>query len=142
MKRNIYHVLNDFGTHMERKPLYTTISFVDDVHIYFKIVYDTTSYTPASHASGDWNEHTGGFGARGMAKVWITRDEETKLPKFILFNENIYTNPHLMPDRNIAKDFLKARLNYFETEANVRFGSEEIELDRKTLYHAMQLGMK
>lgn len=142
MKRNIYHVLNDFGTHMKRKPLYTTIGFVDDVHIYFNIVYDKTSYIPESHIPGDWNEHSGGFGAKAVAKVWVTCDEKTKHPKFILFNDNIYTNPYLTPNKNIAQEFFKARLDYFGSETDIHLGSEEIELDRKTLYHAMKLAMK
>ena len=142
MKRNIYHVLNDFGTHMKRKPLYTTIGFVDDVHIYFNIVYDKTSYIPESHIPGDWNEHSGGFGAKAVAKVWVTCDEKTKHPRFVLFNDNIYTNPYLTPNKNIAQEFFKARLDYFGSKTNIHLGSEEIELDRKTLYHAMKLAMK
>lgn len=131
---NIYHILNIFNKKFGMEPEIIKMGFVSEHHIYLKMVYG--DYDESKPLWGDSITHKGkNF---GMVKIWVTRNEKTKKPEFILWKDKgIYVNSFTMPDYEMAKQFQKSAYEMADNKVDFWINKYDIEISNKLLNQAI-----
>lgn len=133
---NIYKKLNEFNAILGKSPKYK-ISMVADKHIYIKMIYKENI------TENDVNLPKGlDSGIRckdlyGMAKIFVTRNPITNEPRFILFNDSIYTNKYIMPNVNDIKKFEEAHAKYVDNDNIRKIKDYDVTLSKKLVNDAI-----
>ena len=135
--RNLHEIINGFNAvfgHEGKIRAYTP----SNGHLFFRICYDIPT-TPEKQA---------GWGSRiaypnaientlnyAMVKIWVEHDKTKphSRPKFTLWFDNIYCNPYIMPDYDLAVKLGEAREEYFGGYGNVLIGQENVYIPNKLL---------
>lgn len=142
-KVNIYRVLNEFNSVFGEKPISIKPSMVSESHIFIKMIYNENVNIPANHIENDWNQFAGCGKNCGMAKIWVTRNERTKVPEFILWHENIYINRHLMPDRDKAQRFCEAVRKFSgDCLAGLMLSQKQVTMSNRMLQQFIDMSME
>ncbi len=135
--KNLHEIINGFNAVFghEGKIRANTPS---DGHLFFQICYDIP--TPPDKQIGWGNrmafphaiENTINY---AMIKIWVERDKTKPYsrPKFTLWFDNIYCNPYVMPDHDLAVQLGKAREEYFDGPCGVLLGKEDVYIPNKLL---------
>ena len=131
--KNIYEIINNFNHIFGEQPISIKPEMIMGVHVYIKILYDNNVDIPANKIPNDWNEHSNSGQNYGMVSIWVTRNEKTKEPELILFNENIYINHYTMPDKEKATRFSQARKDFAGSYINLAVGSQKVTFSNKML---------
>lgn len=139
---NVYRVLNEFNNIFGQKPISIKPSMIDKCHIYLKMIYDEDVDISATHIKNDWNEFENCGKNCAMAKIWVTRDESTNKPAFILWYDNIYTNPYLMPDEQKADKFYDARGKLSGCLAGLICGKQQVTMSKRMLMSFIKMTMQ
>ena len=136
--RNLYEIINGFNA-MYGHDCKLIIGSPSEGHLYFKLDYNIKT---SPGAQGRWGSAavsplnaTNDVENYAMTRIWIQHDnaKPASRPKFILWYDNIYCNPYIMPDYNLAKELGKARVEYFGSQANVLINKEEVYISNKLL---------
>lgn len=135
--RNLHEIINGFNTVFGHEGK-IRVNTPSDGHLFFPIRYDIP--TPPEKQNG-WGsrlafpnavENTINY---AMIKIWVERDKTKPYsrPKFTLWFDNIYCNPFIMPDHDLAVKLEDAREEYFKGPCNVIIGKEEVYIPNKLL---------
>lgn len=155
---NIHEILNDFEQHFPYKRISTKIS-----HIYESMILIEVQLPPKRLERLDtkWNkyidtdvilqeQHENYY----MLKLWIHRDQRGSFEQpsdweLILFKDNIYTNPYVMPDPDVSQAFFRAKETWMNSLADKLFTQYKIKLSdrqlaqtRKKAEHVLHLHLK
>lgn len=137
-KVNIYQVLNRFNHLFGEQPVKIEIAYVENEHIFVRMIYDEDVDLPPSEDHNEWNSVCNSGMNYGMVKIWVRRNENTGKPEFIIWNDNIYINSYIMPDEEKSNRFWLARKQFSECTSNLMFGSEYVELSERMLTKAIE----
>lgn len=141
--KNLYKIINQFNCIFGHKPKIIPSSITYD-HLYLQMDYpdlpviesDATNYP-------DWNNNTISTDRNnyGMVSIWVEHDDHkpNERPKFRLWHDNIYNNPHTMPNYDYAKTFWKAIETYYGCKAEILCGDTEVYLSDKLMQKFIQL---
>lgn len=127
---NLYKIINQFNKVFGYKGN-VICDHASESHLYFKIDYPELVIDKKQKQYSICNKRNN----YAMCSVWIDYDKfkPNNRPKFILWNDNIYSNKYIMPDHNIIKLFYKKRKQFFRCEAEILFGSNEIYISNKQM---------
>lgn len=80
-------------------------------------------------------------------KIWIKDDEniisqKQTEPQLILWKDNIYTNPLLMPDKQAQHHFYQVREQFIDCPADKLVGHYKIELDNKLIERLFKINFE
>lgn len=138
-KKNIHRILNEIEQYFPYKRKKTTISIIDDNHVYLNVYYTLGEKLTEEGYDEKWIKQSIHHPKPGqeincgiVLKIWNkpANQEKGDENKLILFCDNIYINPHIMPDYAIAKAFFNAQKKWL-TKTDRLLGSWEIELGQK-----------
>lgn len=140
-KENLYKIINEFNKYMGMNPT-TKFLMVSDNNIYLSMQYTKETDVPVN----EWNEDICPLNAviengvmknvvnKGMVSVWIHRNEKTNEVEFTLWQDmGIYTNSYIMPDKQLAERFYKAKLDMAGSSAKLFVGSFDVYVSDKLI---------
>lgn len=140
-KENLYKIINEFNKYMGMNPT-TKFSMVSNNNIYLSMQYTKETDVPVN----EWNKDSCPLDAvieddvmknvinKGMISVWMHRNEKTNEVEFTLWPDvNIYTNPYVMPDKQLAERFYQARLDMAGSKAKLLINSFDVYVSDKLI---------
>lgn len=144
-KENLYKIINEFNKYMGMNPT-TKFSMVSNNNIYLSMQYTKETDVPVN----EWNKNNGPLDTviengvmknvvnKGMISVWIHRNEKTNEVEFTLWpNVNIYTNSYIMPDKQLAERFYKARLDMARSSVKLFVSSFDVYVSDKLIVQSI-----
>ena len=137
-KRNLYEILNGFNAVFGHECKIRAGIAPCDGHLYFEMRYDIPTPADKQKSWGSRVIHPDAVDNMlnyGMMKIWVDHDEKApeSRPKFTLWYDNIYCNPYIMPDHDLATQLESAREEYFGGPDKVFIGKEEVYISNKLL---------
>lgn len=143
-KPNLYKIINEFNKHMQMKPV-IKFSMMKNGNLYLKMKYTDETEVPVN----EWNKNCIPIKKKvetnviknvtnaGMISVWVHRNAQNEV-EFTLWQDiGIYTNPYIMPDKQLAEKFYKARSDMARYKANLLVGSFDVYVSDKLITKAI-----
>lgn len=143
-KPNLYKIINEFNKHMQMKPV-IKFSMMEHGNLYLKMRYTDETEVPVN----EWNKNCIQIKGEvennviknvtnaGMISVWVHRNAQNEV-EFTLWQDiGIYTNPYLMPDKQLAERFYRARNDMAGCKANLLADSFNVYVSDKLITKAI-----
>lgn len=143
-KPNLYKIINEFNKHMQMKPV-IKFSMMENGNLYLKMKYTDETEVPVN----EWNKNCTPMKGTvennviknvtnaGMISVWVHRNAQNEV-EFTLWQDiGFYTNPYVMPDKQLAERFYKARSDMARYKANLLVGSFDVYVSNKLITKAI-----
>lgn len=144
-KQNLYKIINEFNKYMQMKPV-IKFSMMKHGSLYLKMRYTDETEVPVD----EWNKDSIPVEGKvengviknvtnaGVISVWVHRNEKTNEVEFTLWQDmGIYTNSYIMPDKQLAERFYKARSDMAGCEAKLLIGSFDVYVSSKLIAEAI-----
>lgn len=135
---NIYHFLRKFNQTFGHDAICMQIQTMNQEAIYVQMLYNQGITAPLCE---HWNnsEYINYPRNYGMCRVVLKEKSDSQDIVPVIYHNDIYINPFVMPDYKLASKFIKAREQHFGNDKDSRFRYTEVNLDHKFLQRALQL---
>ena len=143
-KQNLYKIINEFNKYMQINPV-IKFSMMKSGSMYLKMRYTDETEVPVNEWNKDCipvkgrveNDVIKNVTNTGMISVWVHRNAQNEVEFTLWKDMGIYTNAYIMPDKQLAERFYKARSDMAGCKAKMLVGSFDVYVSNKLIAQAI-----